>query len=141
MKVCRKCGLRKPLDQFNKKTSSADGHRGECRSCQKYDSNLRYLRDPEKHKEKTRGNQRVYTAKKFGLTLGELEAMYVQQEGRCAICGISEEAHGKYLAIDHCHKTGKVRGLLCMPCNTALGNFKDDTYVMSKAIKYLEDNE
>jgi hypothetical protein len=138
MKACTKCKLQKPSSQFNKKTSSKDGYRGECRVCQKYEANLRYLRDPKSHKEKVRVNQRVYTAKKFGLTLGDLDAMYTQQNSSCAICGISEQEHGKYLAIDHCHKTGKVRGLLCMPCNTALGNFKDDTYVISKAIKYLE---
>jgi hypothetical protein len=138
MKACRKCGLRKSLDQFNKKTSSSDGYRHECRVCQKFDANLRYLRDPEKHKERTKENQRAYTAKKFGLGSDGLSALYEKQNSKCAICGITEEEHGKYLAIDHDHATGNVRGLLCMACNTGLGNFKDNLDYLRMAIKYLE---
>jgi hypothetical protein len=137
MKPCSKCGLRKSLDQFNKKSDAKDGHRNECRVCQKQDANLRYLRDPKRHKEKTRLNQRAYTAKKFGLLPQDLALMYEEQDYQCAICGVTEEEHGKYFAIDHCHSTGKVRGLLCMSCNTGLGNFRDRSDLLMLAIQYL----
>ena len=52
--------------------------------------------------------------------------------------GTKEEPDEKYLAIDHCHESGIVRGLLCMPCNTGLGNFKDNVQTLLNAIKYLE---
>ena len=50
MKSCIKCGLRKPLDQFNRKMSSADGHRNDCKVCQKYYVNLRYIREPRRER-------------------------------------------------------------------------------------------
>lgn len=137
MKICRVCGTKKVPTDFNKKSSSSDGYRSECRECQKKSAKARYNTDPHVHKQRTKVNQRVYTAKKFGLTLSELEVMYAEQDSRCAICGISEEEHGKHLAIDHCHRTGKVRGLLCMPCNTGLGNFRDRSDLLMIAIGYL----
>ena len=59
------------------------------------------------------------------------------QNGRCAICGRPETEAGG-LAVDHCHATGKVRGLLCTLCNTALGKFRDRTDILRAAIRYLE---
>jgi hypothetical protein len=137
MKACRVCGINKTLTDFNKKSSSSDGYRSECRECQKKSAKSRYDTDPNTHKQRTKVNQRAYTAKKFGLTLGELDVMYARQDSKCAICGITEQEHGKYLAIDHCHRTGKVRGLLCMPCNTGLGNFGDRSDLLMIAIMYL----
>ena len=137
MKTCKKCNVVKPEDSFNKKKDSADGHRGECRDCQRTYAKVRYNKSPDAHKERTKANQRVYTAKKFGLTLNELDLMYAQQGSKCAICGTTEQEHGKYLAIDHCHRTGKVRGLLCMSCNTGLGNFKDRADLLVLAVQYL----
>lgn len=58
--------------------------------------------------------------------------MLIAQNYNCAICACK-----KYLVIDHCHRTGKVRGLLCKKCNTALGGFNDDTKALEGAIAYL----
>lgn len=70
--------------------------------------------------------------------------MLADQNGVCLICskelivlGSVEEIQ-KVACVDHCHKTGKVRGLLCRNCNTGLGSFKDDTDFLKKAIEYLE---
>jgi len=82
--------------------------------------------------------------KKFGLTLDVYEAILEHQGGVCAICGKAETMINsgskrlQPLAVDHCHKTGRVRGLLCAKCNHALGNFDDSTALLRRAIKYLE---
>lgn len=80
-------------------------------------------------------------AKHYGLTLEEKESIYESQGGRCAICG-GDGTNGKWdtLYIDHDHKTGKVRGLLCARCNFALGQFDDDISRLEKAAEYLRTN-
>ena len=62
--------------------------------------------------------------------------MKTNQNNKCLICG--NEQDGKDLAIDHCHTTNKVRGLLCNSCNLGLGCFKDNLDILASAIKYLE---
>ena len=102
----------------------------------------RYYR---KNKSKARGHQLKY---KFGITLEEYNRIDQSQGGVCAICeGVNDTrtkgtTSGKNvkisLAVDHNHKTGKVRGLLCGNCNTSLGSFKDNPALLRKAIEYLE---
>lgn len=76
--------------------------------------------------------------KSFGIPYSEYEAMYEKQGGKCAIC-LGEEpcARNDHLAIDHCHESGKVRGLLCSSCNRALGLFKDSIEILESAKRYL----
>lgn len=69
------------------------------------------------------------------FTLAEIDAVYAASDGHCAICRCIPK--GK-LALDHDHKTGKLRGLLCVLCNTALGKFKDDPDILMRAIEYLK---
>lgn len=64
--------------------------------------------------------------------------MLHNQGNKCKICETHESEFDKRLAVDHCHKTGKVRGLLCSSCNTSLGKFKDDPEILRRAINYLE---
>lgn len=91
----------------------------------------RYADNPEKHKD-------IRLKSIYGISLKEYKAMYDSQNGECAICGTYKLSYGKGgLSVDHCHKTGKVRKLLCTPCNAALGKFKDNVQNMEKAIKYL----
>lgn len=76
--------------------------------------------------------------KKYGLTPEQYEAMVAAQNNQCAICGGGPRPKGFRLGVDHCHKTGKVRGLLCLPCNHAMGIFKDDLTRLRAAVAYLE---
>jgi hypothetical protein len=82
--------------------------------------------------------------KMYGVDLDWYNTQSKKQNHLCAICGQPENAiiHGKKisLAVDHCHDTGKVRGLLCRKCNNAIGAFKHDKYIIQQAIKYLEDS-
>jgi len=72
----------------------------------------------------------------FGITLKEYENMLEQQNGRCAIC--DKPPTTIRLAIDHCHESGAVRGLLCANCNRGLGYFKDEISFLEAAIAYLQ---
>jgi hypothetical protein len=73
----------------------------------------------------------------YGITIDEYDTMSLQQDGKCKICG--ETPHK--LFVDHCHSTNKVRGLLCMKCNAALGLFKDKVSNLQNAILYLDQGE
>lgn len=104
-----------------------------------------------KHKKKQytaneapRARERNYI-KKFGITVEEYNVILEQQKGVCKICNNPETSKNnkgepKKLAVDHCHITGKIRGLLCIGCNIGLGQFKDNKEILSSAIKYLEEN-
>jgi hypothetical protein len=80
----------------------------------------------------------------FNITLEEYNSLKTQQNNRCAICDKEESSiHKKTgkikdLAVDHCHKTGKIRGLLCWQCNTSLGKFEDSIELLTNAINYLK---
>lgn len=74
-----------------------------------------------------------HLARRYGITLEQYELMFKEQAGKCLICLMT---HDK-LHIDHCHTTGRVRGLLCGSCNRALGLLKDNTAFLLQAVKYL----
>lgn len=76
-------------------------------------------------------------ASNYGITAEEYQRRLREQGGGCAICG-DECPSGARLSVDYNHVTGEVRGLLCKPCNMALGGFKDDVLIIKKAINYLE---
>lgn len=81
----------------------------------------------------------------FGLELEEYNRMHEEQNGLCLICKQPETTvqRGKVipLSVDHCHNSGKIRGLLCRSCNTGLGAFGDDIDRIAKAIQYLEEHK
>jgi hypothetical protein len=84
----------------------------------------------------------VATANRYeNFTLAEYEYIQACQKDRCAICGRHSSELNKKLCVDHCHKTGKVRGLLCINCNLGLGSFKDDIKFLNKAIEYLKNSK
>jgi len=75
----------------------------------------------------------------YGITAVEYYELLDRQSGGCAICGVQENKNGSRLAVDHCHETGRVRGILCHDHNTALGKFRDDVRLLKRAISYLEE--
>jgi hypothetical protein len=84
--------------------------------------------NPEKYRDQ-------YLRNTFGMTLAEYEALLAKQGGVCAICGHPPK---HLLAVDHDHANGKVRGLLCTPCNTGIGHLKDSPIRMRRAAEYIE---
>lgn len=97
-----------------------------------------------KNHSKSQRDLRYYLPRLYGITEDQYNAMRERQKFSCALCGIHEDAwweeRQRRLFVDHDHKTGKVRGLLCGHCNTGLGNFKDDVKVLNRAIEYLNDS-
>lgn len=67
--------------------------------------------------------------------------MLDEQGGKCLICGATESFGSHRLAVDHCHDTGLIRGLLCKACNVGIGNLRHDIHYLANAIKYLQDFE
>lgn len=84
--------------------------------------------------------KRVRLRNDFGITTEQFEQMKETQSGCCAICGKHQDVLTKTLCVDHCHSTGKIRGLLCNNCNSGIGFLKDNTTILKAAIKYLEDS-
>ncbi len=78
--------------------------------------------------------------RKYGLTPSRYDEMLAAQGGGCALCGTSgpRRRNAKNLYVDHCHSSGSVRGLLCFPCNTMLGNASDSPGLLREAANYLE---
>jgi hypothetical protein len=119
-KRCPVCKEVKPTDQF-KFIKKKKAFYSFCRPCDRnYARRYRYL-------------------PKYGLKLEALEAMLEAQGGGCAICltkldGV--QMRGGH--VDHCHTAGKVRGILCQVCNTALGKFRDNPEIMRRAANYVE---
>jgi len=82
-----------------------------------------------------------YLLRIFGITLDDFNAMWKKQNGRCAICDCKLILGGKKknsVHIDHCHKNGRVRGLLCFGCNLGIGFLGDDPNRIRRAAEYLE---
>jgi hypothetical protein len=69
------------------------------------------------------------------FTWGEIDKFYKAVAGKCEICG--KQAEKRNLALDHCHRTGALRGILCMKCNLGLGYYMDSPELLAKAIEYL----
>jgi hypothetical protein len=124
-KACRACGVLLPLRHFNKNPQRIDKRGSYCKDC---------LRDKDKHNYNT---SRVNTiTRKYNISRNEYESMVATQNNKCAICN-EACVSGRRLAIDHCHESGRVRGLLCRSCNVGLGHFKDNPKLLLLAAKYL----
>jgi len=95
----------------------------------------------EKGKKRYPEWERAYHLKtKYGITVEEYDALLEQQGGCCAICG-TDDPKKKFFSVDHDHQTGKVRGLLCQPCNLGLGHVREDLDVVMSMAAYLMRSE
>lgn len=86
-----------------------------------------------------RKNRETALKRYYGITPEQYAQMLELQDGKCLVCGSTGNSESDTpLAVDHCHDTMRIRGLLCAPCNMGLGHFRDDTSLMRLAIAYLE---
>lgn len=136
MKTCTRCKEEKPLDEFRKDPRYKGGHKTHCLVCVRELQKLCFRRQPlEKKTRQARKWQRSYL---YGLSEEQFKSLHSKQEGKCAICSTPErECVRQVLYVDHNHKTGEVRGLLCSHCNSAIGQFKESAELLTKAISYV----
>ena len=104
----------------------------------------RYANDPDyrervkRQAKLTPEQRRTRTLRQYGITPTDYDRLLDKQGGGCAICGVEfGHAGSPRLAVDHCHQTGRVRGLLCSNCNQGLGKFGDDPSRLDRAGVYL----
>jgi len=139
-KECCVCNIRKPFSEFYNYKNKSDGKNYRCKSCDNSARLKHKLKNPEHTHRKTRNRNLL---SRFGITIEEYEEMFKQQGSKCAICGTKENqltGHnaGYSFSVDHCHDTGKVRGILCSNCNRGIGLLGDKASSVYKAFKYLD---
>jgi hypothetical protein len=137
---CTSCGLILERSMFGKDASRRyrGGAATRCIPCSREHS--KKYTDTEVSKRKKISAR---FESKYGINLIQYEKLFEEHKGLCAICNkpsqrVNKNGELKRLAVDHDHKTGKVRGLLCFDCNTGLGKFGDDVEMLSKALSYLK---
>lgn len=124
-KQCTKCKATKPISEFGNRAGDDQLYRSSCRDCTNQDRATKQL---------------AQTMASFGLTVDDYFQLLESQGNRCAICkmeNLSKNVKHVPFNVDHCHKTGKVRGLLCSKCNLGIGNFNDEIARMESALNYL----
>ncbi len=164
-KICSKCKKRKILSEFYKHKGHKFGVSSACKKCirqrNKEDyytsprikiANKKYCNSPRGKKTRQYYRQtdgykfnrwKYWLRDKYGLTPEQYNQMALDQHGLCIICKQPETASNQYglmrLAVDHNHETGKICGLLCQRCNSAIGLLREDAEILKRAIKYLGD--
>ena len=140
---CTGCGVKKSLEgEFYTNPRYKGGYMRRCKSCVRTYKNAhkKPLTETqlERHRAYMRQRMFLHNLKKlYGMTLEQYQDLLAAQANRCAICN---RLFKKTPLIDHCHKTGKVRGLLCRACNTGIGSFRDDPTLTEAATRYLQNS-
>ncbi len=162
-KTCSACKQEKTLTEFGVRRASKDGRSPVCKPCNNEKSKDWRSKNPGGNTEsvkqwKLRNPDKVkgYAAKRrqdrpevaavvwrkhrYGIIESQYQAMLIAQGNSCAICKMPFNHTGPRFEkpqVDHCHASGKVRGLLCTECNQGLGRFKDNAEALTAAIEYL----
>lgn len=140
IKLCSSCKKEKPAEDFGRDKYKKSGLKSACRSCTKQ-YHKEYSEEYRKiNREKLKDNTLWYDRKSsYGLTKEDYYELLSKQLGVCAICKESPKDIIR-MHVDHCHSTGKVRGLLCRTCNQGIGFFKDSVAKLRNAACYLENH-
>jgi Recombination endonuclease VII len=132
-KRCYACEQTKSLDEFYRNKSARDGRTSRCKLC-----SAAYHADHHAKSSVRERTRELKRAARYGLLAGDYDAILLVQGKRCAICQRPPEA-GEVLHVDHCHESGRVRGLLCRKCNVGLGLFSDDPARLLRAASYIRE--
>lgn len=125
-KICRACKEWKPLAEFHRHKICRYGVEAICKRCKFRKRKERDTLEPSRMR-------RMDLKAKYCMSLADYVAMRERQEGRCAICGTEEER----LVVEHNHRTGKVRALLCHLCNAMIGCAREEPAILLAALAYL----
>lgn len=147
-KTCKECQEPKPLSEFHKRSAEPDGLNRRCKPCARARLNKYRKANPEatrklynKEYDRIRRVDPDYRYRReYGMERGEYDALVEKQGGKCGICGVTENLNRNRWCVDHDHSTGKVRGLLCVKCNTGIGNLGDTLEAVERAVKYLKES-
>lgn len=165
-KKCSRCEHLLYKEYFYKSKQTKDGLAVYCRRCESA-RKKEARKDPKLAQNMRDANKKWYEANKdkkqlqnktwlknnkaktrdtnlknrFGIDLGDYNTLLESQDRKCAICGVEYDSLDYEMHVDHCHSSGKIRGLLCKPCNLGLGLFKDNSETLLKAIEYLNINK
>ncbi len=131
-KYCPQCKKELSAEEFGKNKSAYDGLQAYCKK--------HHYEIVKENRVKNWGSLKEYRLRyRHGISMEQYEQMLEEQKHLCAIC---QKYPAKNLKnpwhVDHDHATGKVRGILCHSCNTALGNFNDDPEILQRALDYLQ---
>lgn len=154
-RTCTHCQEFKSWKAFGKAIRGLNGRRAVCKECRRLERfNRDYQQEYQRGKERIKKTVKKWREEnpdkhskqrqkevlvKYGLSLEDYQNLKRAQDCKCAICRKTPKNHN--LAIDHCHNTGKIRGLLCRTCNSAIGFLKDDPILVRRALDYLKEIE
>lgn len=158
MKYCSGCDQNLEFSAFGKDKYRKDGLTTRCKKCRNKKNREYMKRNPEMRKKHNRQNRQkrkeFYSSpegilssrnshlKKYGMSHDDYVIMLEKQNGVCCICKRHRIASNKgHMVVDHCHETGKVRGILCNWCNRGLGLFEDNIDFFKNAIIYLKESK
>ena len=133
-RTCMTCGVEKNIVEFYVRNKKTGRRHSACKECDKARVKARHQANPER----TRNND---LKRNYGITLQEHQEIFDEQKGDCAICKGEGDGKWKKLCVDHDHKTGKVRQLLCRNCNMVLGQVGDNVNLLEEMIKYLQKHQ
>jgi len=145
-RTCNKCGIEKPYSEFAKSNSRKLGIQYTCKQCNSDRAKLWYFNNKSRAKENAkrwvknnREKAKQYAKERlrkhhYGMEYGEYDKMFAAQSGKCYLCNRKTK-----LEVDHCHKTGCVRKLLCRRCNLFVGWIESNMNLLDSAIRYIND--
>lgn len=148
MKTCFKCKVEKPVGAFYANRTKPDGLSSQCRDCERdyRGANIERVRERDRARYRVKPRQSKPAAKwawnlnrYHGISVHDYERILKTQGGRCAICS-DPPGEGRRLVVDHCHTTSIIRGLLCVPCNQAIGLLRDRPDAVRRAANYIEES-
>ena len=146
-KRCPRCGETKLISEFRNEPARPRGLAIYCRACDPAIRREKYLARKHAHNDYAKRyrqerpvqsseySRRHSLKKNYGITAQQWDEMFTRQNGCCLLCG--EPSTSRRLDVDHCHDTGRVRGLLCSGCNAGIALLKHDPVLLAKAIAYL----
>lgn len=132
---CPKCEKWKSIDEFHKSKNALYGRASRCKICAGEAARVSHAKNKGCPKRARQVKSR-YLERTYEMTIDDFESMVLDNGGTCEICNCKLDMSG-LTHVDHCHKTGVVRGVLCSTCNRGLGYFKDNVEVLEGAVKYL----
>lgn len=143
-KICPKCKTDKPITEYwQRKTRQGRQPASRCKPCSTQANRDWRKKKPDYEKRRYQASKletrERHLVRKYGVDLAAYDQMLTKQNGKCAICSkLARQENYGVLHVDHCHKTGAVRGLLCRNCNHVLGLMNDNPDLVRAAANYLD---